>query len=353
MARVVVLGAGMMGTALCTPVSDAGHDVQLVGTHLDQAWVEGMKRDRVHPKLGVPLPDRVTPRFLSEIEDAMRSADFLCLGVSSAGVLWAARTIAPFLRPSLPVLSVTKGLAETSPGTLRVLPDVLRDALPPGLQPQLHPGAIGGPCIAGEIARRVPTAVVFTARDLEAMERCASAFATPYYHVRPSADVVGVEVCAALKNAYAMAIGIGAGLHERAGGMPAPVAQHNYEAAIFAQSCLEMDLLVRALGGGSAQVVGLPGAGDLFVTCSGGRSSRLGRHLGLGKSFEEARAAMAGDTLESADTVRVVGGALDRMIASDLLPSGALPLMRHLHQVIVEGMALSMPFDQFFRGSPQ
>jgi glycerol-3-phosphate dehydrogenase (NAD(P)+) len=301
--------------------------------------------------LGVPLPDQVTPRFFSELQDALPSADFLCLGVSSAGVLWAAQTIAPFLRPGLPVISVTKGLAETSPGVLRVLPDVLRDALPAAAAQHLHPGAIGGPCIAGELARRVPTAVVFTGRDLASMQRCASAFSTPYYHVRTSDDLVGVEVCAALKNAYAMAVGIGAGLHERAGGQPAPVAHHNFEAAIFAQSCIEMDLLVRALGGSASQVTGLPGSGDLFVTCSGGRSSRLGRHLGLGKSFHDARAAMFGDTLESADIVRVVGGALDRMIDKGLLPAGALPLMRHLYEVIAQGMPLVMPFARFFQGS--
>jgi glycerol-3-phosphate dehydrogenase (NAD(P)+) len=281
MARVVVVGAGMMGTALCTPVADAGHDVQLVGTHLDDAWIDGMKRERKHPKMGIALPEQVTPRFLSELDDAMQGVEFIGIGVSSAGVSWAARTITPFLKPGMPVLSVTKGLAEASPGVLRVLPDIFHEALPAALQSTVRPGAIGGPCIAGEIARRVPTAVVFTGRDPEPIERLAAAFSTSYYHVRTSSDVVGVEVCAALKNSYAMAVGIGTGLHERGGGGVAPVAFHNYEAAIFAQACVEMDLLVRALGGRPAHVPNLAGAGDLYVTCSGGRSSRLGRHLGL------------------------------------------------------------------------
>lgn len=348
MATVAVLGAGMMGTALCVPIADAGHEVRLIGTHLDGEWVCAMNRDRVHPKLGIAIADGVTPFFVEQISEAMRGIELLALGVSSAGVRWAAEAIGPYVQPGLPIVLVTKGLAAAGPGVLRIMPDVLRDALPVSWRDRVAPAAIGGPCIAGEIARRVPTCVVFTGRDPETLQRFARAFATPYYHIRTSTDVVGVEVCAALKNAYAMAVGMGAGVHERKGGDSGPVAHHNYEAAIFAQACLEMQLLVGALGGDTAQVPHLAGAGDMFVTCSGGRSSRLGRLLGLGLEFEEAQSRMAGDTLESADTVREVGGALDSMVERGLLPPGSLPLMRHLYGVIVQRQPSEMPFHLFF-----
>jgi len=348
MTTVAIVGAGMMGTALCHPLADAGHGVRLVGTHLDEAWVSAMKRERVHPKLGVPLPDGVQPYSVSELARALDGADIVAIGVSSAGVRWAAQQVGPLLRPGTPVIAVTKGLEHASPGVLRVLPDVFHDALPPALHGHVHPAAIGGPCIAGELARRVPTAVVFTGRDASTLAMLAKVFSTSYYHVRTSTDVIGVEVCAALKNAYAMAVGIGAGVHERAGLEPGPVAHHNYESAIFAQACVEMTRLVAALGGRVDQVPNLAGAGDMLVTCSGGRSSRLGKLLGLGVPFAEARARMAGDTLESADIVRVVGDALPHMVARGLLPDGSMPLMRHLHDVIVHGAPVAMPFQQFF-----
>jgi len=190
---------------------------------------------------------------------------------------------------------------------------------------------------------------VFAGRDEAVLERFATAFATPYYHIRTSTDVVAVEVCAALKNAYAMAVGIGVGVHERLGGTASPVAYHNYEAAVFAQACLEMDRVVRMLGGDPSHVPHLAGAGDMLVTTSGGRSSRLGRWLGLGLTFERAREKMRGDTLESADLVRVLGGALPTLVAQDKLPEGALPLLAHLHEVIVGGKHIDMPFHLFFR----
>lgn len=349
MAKVAVVGAGMMGTALCTPIADAGHEVSLVGTHLDEAFVEAMKRDRTHPKLGLRIDDKVTPLSIGELDSGLEGASFICLGVSSAGVRWAADTLRSKLRPDSLLLSVTKGLEESAPGDLRVLPDVFRDLLPEPLRSKLNPCAIGGPCIAGELARRVPTAVVFTGRDEDVLKRLAAAFTTPYYHIRTSTDVVGVEVCAALKNAYAMAVGIGVGVHEREGGTKAPVAYHNYEAAVFAQACIEMDQVVRMLGGDPRHVPHLAGAGDMLVTTSGGRSSRLGRWLGLGLTFDQAQEKMKGDTLESADLIRVLGGALPALIRQGKLPPGALPLMTHLHDVIVGGQRIDMPFDRFFR----
>ncbi len=348
MATVTVLGAGMMGTALCTPIADAGHVVRLVGTHLDAGLVDAMKSTGIHPKLGVQLPDRVTPYALEELDAAMAGVDLVGVGVSSRGVRWAAQALAPYLRPGLPVIAVTKGLEETAPGVLSTLPDVFREALPAGQRTGITPAAVGGPCIAGELVRRVPTSVVFTARDPAVLARLADAFATPYYHVRVSTDIVGVEVCAALKNAYATAVGMGAGLHERLGREAGPVAHHNWEAAVFAQACVEMRLVVRALGGDPAVVAGLPGAGDLLVTSSGGRSTRLGRLLGLGLPYREARERMAGDTLEGADTVAVVGGAIPRLVERGVLARGSLPLMEHLHEIIVQGRDLRMPFERFF-----
>ena len=201
MAKIVVLGAGMMGTALCTPIADAGHDVRLVGTMLDTAWVEAMKRDRIHPKVGVPLPDAVRVYDLTELDAALQGVSMVGVGVSSSGVRWAAEVLGSRILPEIPVIAVTKGLEQGEAGELRVLPDVFREALPEAKR-GMQPCAIAGPCIAGELARRVPTAVVFTGRDRAALEQFATAFSTPYYHIRVSTDVVAVEVCAALKNAY-------------------------------------------------------------------------------------------------------------------------------------------------------
>lgn len=345
MARLVVLGAGMMGSSLCVPLVDRGHDVRLVGTFLDTDIIEQLRKDSRHPKLKLELPRAIQPYFVEELGEAMQGVDAILLGVSSAGVRWAGETIAPFASAERPILMVSKGLSYEA-GQLKVLPDVLRDSLPPE-GAQVAPAAVAGPCIAGELARRVDTCVVFTGRDEEPLDRLAQWIGGDYYHVFTSTDVIGVEACAALKNAYAMGIAFAAGLHERAGGKPGSVATHNYEAAVFAQAVVEMHTLVGVMGGDPASVVGLPGVGDLNVTCNGGRTGRFGRFLGMGLGVTESIRRMEGATLECLEILQVLRRALPDLEASGRLARGALPLLEHMLGVALDDQPVAMPFERF------
>ncbi len=358
MAEITVLGAGMMGSALCVPLADAGHAVRLVGTHLDESIVQSLKRASHHPKLDLPLPATVRAFSHAELPAAMQGAELIVLGVSSPGVRWAARQIADYVRPGLPILMISKGLEWTGE-SLRALPDVLCDELPADLRGHTFPVAVAGPCIAGELARRVETCVVFTGRSPDSTRRCAGFFGVPYYHVWTSEDVMGVEACAALKNAYAMGIAFGLGLHEkRKGGpvteaAPAPgsIALHNYEAAVFAQAVHEMQQIVALAGGSPASVHGLPGVGDLDVTCNGGRTGRFGRLLGLGLGVAESVRRMQGATLECLDILRVMRTALHHFEARGTLGPRELPLLRHMAAVALDDAPLEMPFRDFFGGN--
>lgn len=346
MATLTVLGAGMMGSSLCVPLVDRGHDVRLVGTHLDDHIVDSLKQRHWHPTLKFELPQAIRPFAVGELEQAMQGADAILLGVSSAGVLWAAEAIAPYVTPERPILMVSKGLAFDA-DKLDVLPDVLRSALPPGVASGIHPAAVAGPCIAGELARRVDTCVVFTGRDQTMLDRLKTWIGGGYYHVFTSTDVVGVEGCAALKNAYAMGIAFAAGLHAQAGGEPGSVATHNYEAAVFAQAVVEMQLLVKLIGGNPASVVGLPGVGDLNVTCNGGRTGRFGRFLGMGLGVAESIRRMEGATLECLEILTVLDRALSHFKRAGRLKNNELPLLEHMIAVALHDAPVAMPFDSF------
>lgn len=348
MARIAVLGAGMMGSAFCVPMVDRGHEVRLVGTHLDVDIIDGLRRDGSHLTLRQKLPNGITPFQHDEFEAAMDGADVLVLGVSSAGVAWAGEKTAPVVRPGLPVISITKGLVWTGE-RFRILPDVLTDHWPEPSRSDIRPGAVAGPCIAGELALRVPTTVVFTSRDRAMVEALRGLFSTDYYEIRISTDVVGIEVCAALKNAYALAVGFAAGLNDRRGQETGSVAMHNHEASVFAQAAIEMARIVQMLGGDPVAAHGLPGVGDLFVTCQGGRTSRLGRWLGSGLTLSEAIEKMEGATLESLDIIGVWADAIPTLEDQDLLGPDELPLMRHLCAMVTEDASADVPFGRFFQ----
>ena len=212
--------------------------------------------------------------------------------------------------------------------------------------------AIGGPCIAGELAGRRQSCVVFGSRDRDAVEHLAAVFRTPYYHVWTTTDLVGLEVCAALKNAYTLSVGMVAGLLERAGGRDAAGAyMHNLAAACFAQACTEMERMLQIMGGERAFAYGLPGAGDFYVTCQGGRSVRLGKLLGLGHTFAEAQEIMAGETLEAAECVKVMGEALPKLAARGTVNPEDFPLMQALVDVVVHSRPVDPPLDAFFHSA--
>jgi glycerol-3-phosphate dehydrogenase (NAD(P)+) len=352
MATVAIVGAGYMGTATAYPLTDNGHTVHLIGTHLDDEIIQSCRERHYHPKLRRELPSGVKPYFVSEIAQALQGVDIVVSGVNSLGVRWMGRAVGPYLRAGQVLVAVTKGLEVAENGDLVILPDVLETELPQAVRAQVKIAAIGGPCIAGELAGRRESSVMFGSRDEQTAPYLAEVFRTSYYHVRATTDLVGLEVCAALKNAYALAVGLTKGLLEWAGGQDEAGAQmHNLAAATFAQGCVEMDRVLQIVRGTRAFAVGLPGAGDLYVTCQGGRNVRLGQLLGKGYSLAEALEIMAESTLEGAEIVRVFAEALPKLEARGLIGPTELPLMRLLADVIVRGQPVDLSVGGLFGDS--
>jgi glycerol-3-phosphate dehydrogenase (NAD(P)+) len=352
MAIVTIVGAGFMGTATAWPLSDNGHTVRLAGTHLDGEIIARCKERRVHPKLQRELPAGVRCFHVEEIAQALDEAEIIVSGVNSLGVRWIGRTLGPHLRPGQKIIAVTKGLELDANGDLMILPDLLKSELPEGIRDQVTLAAIGGPCIAGELAGRRQSCVVFGCRDGQAVERLAADFRTSYYHIWTTTDLVGLEYCAALKNAYTLGVGLALGLLEKSGGADSAGAHmHNLAAALFGQACTEIERMLQAAGGTRHFAYGLPGAGDLYVTCAGGRTIRLGTLLGKGHGMAEAREMLAGLTLESAEIVRVMGQALPRLVERKLLGPHDLPLMRTLIDVVVHARPVEVRLDAFFGGT--
>jgi glycerol-3-phosphate dehydrogenase (NAD(P)+) len=351
MPRMTILGAGVMGGAMAMPAADSGLAVDLVGTPFDGDIVAAAQQGRPHPRLKVVLPvasaqghDRLGHALTDDTQ-------VILLGVSSAGIDWAIDQLATNLKRPIPVLMITKGLRAQGT-TIEVLPKVVAAALQTRLGFAIPVAGIAGPCIAGELAARRPTGTVFTS-DVPGLARdLASRLVTPYYQPRVDDDLIGVEACAALKNFFAIAVGSAAGNLEREGAASNGALMNNPAATLFAQSLAELALIVGAMGGKPATVMGMPGAGDLYVTCQAGRNSRLGKHLGLGMSFAAVKAGpMRGETIEGAETGIVVAGALRGQMAAGRLDPSALPVTRALLASLVEGAPFAIDWSSLHGGA--
>src|SRR4051812_367278 len=352
MSTIVILGSGVMGSALAMPLADNGHAVRLVGTHLDREIIDSIRVTGVHPGLRRQLPGSVHAYQLEELEAAFADAEIVLSGVNSVGVGWAGERLAPLLRPDPLVIAIAKGVDADEQGNLRILPDVLAEPVAPDLREQVRWTAIVGPSIAGEVAARRESCVVFCGPDQAALDRLAATFRTDWYHVWTTTDLVGAEICAAAKNCYALGIGLAEGELERRGEAASGDRAHNYEAALFAQAAAEMREWVALLGGRAETPLWLPGVGDMYVTSTGGRNVRVGKLLGAGVGFTDAAARLGNPTLEGAAAIEVFGAALLKLTERGVVAEDAFPLMRHLYEIVGLERPLNMPWSRFFGGEP-
>lgn len=343
-----------MASALAFPLADNGHEVRLVGTHLDEEVIRSIKESGVHPGLDLKLPDTVKAYYLEEAEEAFDGADIAMSGVNSFGVHWAGEQFARLLKPGMKLIAVTKGMEADDEGNLSILPDVLASELPDELLKEISISAIVGPAIAGEVAVRHDTCVVFTGRDQGALDDLATTFRTDYYHVWTSTDFIGSEVCAATKNCYAFGGGFADGILDREGKQGDRYGRLNYGSALFGQATLELGMWMELLGGRPETPWGLPGVGDMLVTTMGGRNVKAGRFVGAGVPFSEVREEkMKGVTLEGVAAISVIGGALEKLTERGVVGEEDFPLLRYLYDIIERDAPLSMPWEKFFGGEPQ
>jgi glycerol-3-phosphate dehydrogenase (NAD(P)+) len=350
MTTVSVLGSGVMATALAFPLADNGHDVRLVGTHLDREIIGSIQETGLHPDLALKVPEGVRAYPLEEAEEAFGGAEIVISGVNSFGVRWAGEQLASLLKPAMHVLSIAKGMEADRDGDLWILPDVLAAEVPEELRNSVSWSAIAGPSIAGEVAVRRDSCVVFTGRDADVLEELAALFRTDYYHVWTDKDFVGVEVCAATKNCYALGAGFMDGILDKLDEQDGRYRNYNYGAALFGQATRELGRFMDLLGGRPETPYGLAGVGDMFVTSMGGRNVKVGRLVGGGLRFSEARERMPGVTLEGAAAIEVIGGALPKLTERGVIVPEDFPLMRHLHAVVALDQPLDMPWHTFFGG---
>ncbi|MDR0855826.1 MAG: glycerol-3-phosphate dehydrogenase [Clostridiales bacterium] len=343
MSIVTIIGAGMMGSALAFPAAENGHEVRLVGTHLDRDIIEACRKTGRHPKFAADFPAHVRYFHIEDMKTALDGADMLIGGVSSFGVDWFGEAVLPFVPAALPVLTVTKGLLDGEDGSVTTYPEFWQRALAPK---QLCLNAVGGPCTSYELVAHDPTVVTFCGADLGVLAKMKKIMQTPYYHIALSADLRGVENAVALKNAYALGVTLSLGVNERVNGLGAK-PHYNSQAALFGQGVKEMRALMKIFGGTEDSLD--VGIGDLYVTVFGGRTRITGTLLGRGLSRDAVMKELEGVTLESNVITTRMARAVRKAAALKKLDASQFPLLLFTDDVLNNGAKADIPWDAFVR----
>ena len=320
------MGAGDMGTALVTPLAHNNHQVRLWGTERDGLIIEALRAGNAHPRLGISIPADVRTFTFEERAEAFHEAEVVVVAITSDSVRAVLSRLAPL--PGVPqvVITVAKGFDAGPAGNdVQLLPDTIAEFITAPVV------AVGGPSKANEVARGLPTAVVFGSLDAAAIEFAREVFATPQYRIEPTDDITGLEVAAAMKNAYAIALGVADGLEQRTG-----LPHHNLRAALFPRAVTEMGVLACAAGGRAETVFGLAGTGDLQVTITSGRNRLLGERIGQGDSPTDAVQALAsgGTTIEGYRAADFGYRFYRQAVDAAILAEDELPLLNALWRVL-------------------
>ncbi len=347
MTRIVVIGAGAMGSAFAVPCVDNNHDVSIVGTHLENEFIENLiKNNNLHPGLNTQLPKKIQFLKHEKIETILENKiDLIVLGISSRGIEWVSEQLSKLYKDKqIPkLLMLTKGLSIYN-NHYELLVDKLKRLLSEKGNTKLNISAVGGPCLAAGLANRVHSSVVIANNDLQVAKNIADMLNTDYYHTSYSDDLNGVEVSAAIKNIFSMAVGAAKGLCGK--DISEEVREKNYlntASALIKQSIHEMEIFVEHLKGKKETVKGLAGLGDLYVSSGGGRNAKMGTYIGEGLTFSQAKKTkMEKITVEGAELAKEIGIKVKKDFNEK-----KLPLMLSMINAIVDDKKLQIDWEAF------
>jgi glycerol-3-phosphate dehydrogenase (NAD(P)+) len=309
-AKVCVIGTGSWGTTLAVLIARQGRPVTMWARTSEEAatiQVQGAN-ERFLP--GVSLPPSLT--VTHELREAVAQAALVLMVVPAQTMRANTRALAGFLPPEAVVLSCAKGLEQ---GSLQRMTEVMAQELPT-MQQSL--GVLSGPNLAREIADGLFASTVVAMADQARAQMAQRLIGTPTFRVYTHQDVIGIELCGALKNIIA----IGAGAADELG------VGENAKAMYITRGLAEVTRLGTAAGAHPLTFAGLAGLGDLLCTCASrhSRNHYVGVELAKGRTWAEIRAGMR----QVAEGVYTVPAALDMARRSGV----EMPITNAIHDVL-------------------
>jgi glycerol-3-phosphate dehydrogenase (NAD(P)+) len=323
MKKILILGAGAMGSAFTVPCVENSHDVILAGTHLEDNTIDQIiQNDYLHPTLNCKLPKNLKIiKFNNFSKEFKNKPDLIVIAVSSKGIDWAAKEILKYYSKDISILLLTKGLTIID-NKFSTLSDKISLIFEKKGFSNLSISAIKGPCLATGLINKIRTSAVVANKDISKSQWIGKLISTNYYTLEFSEDIVGVEICGAIKNLYSMIIGASKGLSSETADDEIKSKYHyNTAASLIHRSISEMVFFTKFFKGKEETVYGLAGIGDLYVSAIGGRNSKMGKYLGDGYNYLEAKKKfMINDTVEGAELAFEIGSKIMKEFSKNDLP---------------------------------
>ena len=301
MKKILIVGGGAMGSAFSVPCLENNNKVTITEPY-NKIFIKNLSsKQKFHPSLKLNLPKKLQYRKYSK--DILKEKfDLIVIALSLAGIDFIGKELKD-LKIKTQLLVLTKGLKhDKKRKKLLTISGLLKNNYNVA-----NVSVLKGPCLAKELARKNKTSVVIANKNIKIAKWIGKQISTKYYLTEFSRDVIGVEICSAIKNIYAMVIGSGQNL--------------NAASDLFQKSVNEMKFLIKYFKGDQSTILGLAGIGDLYVSAVGGRNSKMGDFLGKGFTFAAAKKKfMPKDTVEGEQLAREIAPYILRKINKKKIP---------------------------------
>ena len=301
MKKIIIIGGGAMGSAFTIPCLENNNKVTITEPYSKKFIKDLSSKGKFHSALKIKLPKKL--KFKKFSKDTLKEkSDLIVIALSLSGIDFIAKELKD-LKIKTPILILTKGLKyQKKNKKIFTISEQFKKNYN-----MSNVSVLKGPCLAKELAKKNQTSVVIANKNIKVAKSIGKIISTKYYITEYSKDVVGVEVCSAIKNIYSMIIGAGQSL--------------NSSSNLFQKSILEMKYLIKHFKGKDETISGLAGVGDLYVSAAGGRNSKMGGYLGKGFTFKNAKKRfMPNDTVEGEQLAREIAPYILRKVKKKKIP---------------------------------
>ena len=301
MKNILIIGGGAMGSAFTIPCLENNNRVTITEPY-SKTFIKNLSsKNKFHSALKIKLPKKL--KFKPFSNDLLKEKfDLIVIALSLSGIDFIGRYLKN-LKIKTPILVLTKGLKyEKKNKKILTISEQLKKNYNVS-----NISILKGPCLAKELARKNQTSVIVANKSINKAKKIGKIISTKYYLTEFSNDIIGIEVCSAIKNIYSMIIGAGQSL--------------NGSSNLFQKSIIEMKYLTKYLKGKEETTLSLAGVGDLYVSAAGGRNSKMGSYLGKGFTFKSAKKKfMPNDTIEGEQLAREIAPFIFKKIDKKKIP---------------------------------
>ena len=307
-----------MGSAFSIPCLENKNKVTITEPY-SKVFIKNLSsKNKFHSALKMKLPKKlIYKRFSQEL--LREKFNLIVIALSLSGIDFIGKELKN-LKIKTPILVLTKGLKyEKKINKIFTISELLKKKYN-----GINVSALKGPCLAKELARKNKTSVIIANKNINVAKWIGKQISTEYYLIEYSKDIIGVEICSAIKNIYSMIIGAGQSL--------------NSSSSLFQKSLVEMKYLTKYFKGKETTIESLAGVGDLYVSAAGGRNSKMGSYLGKGFTFKIAKKKfMKKDTVEGEQLAREIAPFIIKKI-----DKRKVPLMTNLFKAILKNKKLKI-----------